>query len=417
MLVGEVDNTRGDLDAALKAYKEAASTTEELLRRDPNNAQRIFDHAQSVFWVGYIAWQRGDAATAKKYFTQYKDYADQLVAIDPENDDWQMEEKYSLTNLGTLELDQGNAAGAEDHFRHALDISLALLAKKPGDSKRIFTAGQAHAWLAVAMVQELNFEGAKNQRLLEIALYQKAAADAPGDIAYLEPQAPAFRNLATIELYQGDLQAAKSYIMRGQSVSGALTDRDPSNTLWQEFAGRDAMLEGQINLFHGELGMARVALNKAVHIGNMLVSTKSDTVAWQRDTLSKAEILLARVAGKSGDKQEAARLAQKALRELQKLSSENDGDIKAIENKTAAIEVLVEIGMRPPQRWAEIVSMLAPIGEHAPPVAQARYAHALAALGRKEDARPIALRLLAAGYRHPDFIRLLNEHPTLVAER
>ncbi len=96
LLLGEVDNTRGNLDAALARYKEAAATTEELLKRNPGSAQQIFDHAQSVFWVGYIAWQRGDAGLAKKQFLQYKDYADQLVAIDPEKDEWRMEVKYAL---------------------------------------------------------------------------------------------------------------------------------------------------------------------------------------------------------------------------------------------------------------------------------------------------------------------------------
>ena len=57
MLLGEVDSARGNLDAALARYKEAVATTEELLRRNPDDEQRIFDHAQSIYWVGDIAWK------------------------------------------------------------------------------------------------------------------------------------------------------------------------------------------------------------------------------------------------------------------------------------------------------------------------------------------------------------------------
>ena len=52
LLVGEIDNSRGDLVSALAAYEAAAATTGEQLRRAPDNPQRMFDHSQSVFWVG-----------------------------------------------------------------------------------------------------------------------------------------------------------------------------------------------------------------------------------------------------------------------------------------------------------------------------------------------------------------------------
>ena len=64
--MGEIANTRGDLDGALGRYREALASTAEQLRRDPDNPQRLFDHAQNVFWVGYIAWQRGQTEQARR---------------------------------------------------------------------------------------------------------------------------------------------------------------------------------------------------------------------------------------------------------------------------------------------------------------------------------------------------------------
>ena len=58
-LMGEVANARGDLDGALRRYQEALAGTAEAVRRYPDDPQRLFDHAQNVFWVGYIAYQRG----------------------------------------------------------------------------------------------------------------------------------------------------------------------------------------------------------------------------------------------------------------------------------------------------------------------------------------------------------------------
>src|SRR5690348_7972835 len=58
-LLGEVADLRGDSSAALKSFREASASTSELLKRWPNDPQRIFDHAQSVYYVGTIALERG----------------------------------------------------------------------------------------------------------------------------------------------------------------------------------------------------------------------------------------------------------------------------------------------------------------------------------------------------------------------
>jgi len=70
-LVAEVRNLRGDSEGALAAFRQTAATTQELLARHPNDGQRIFDHAQSVFWVGQIAWQRGDTAAGIGNLKEY----------------------------------------------------------------------------------------------------------------------------------------------------------------------------------------------------------------------------------------------------------------------------------------------------------------------------------------------------------
>ena len=73
-LIGEIANKRGDLDGALQRYLEALSGTGEALARAPDDEQRIFDHAQNVFWIGYIAWQRGLAGEAEARFVRRLGY-------------------------------------------------------------------------------------------------------------------------------------------------------------------------------------------------------------------------------------------------------------------------------------------------------------------------------------------------------
>jgi hypothetical protein len=83
--MGEDDETRGDHDAALKKFREARRVTGKLLAGSPNDPERIFDHAQSEYFVGSVDYQRGRFAAAKAAFLSYKALADRLVALAPDN--------------------------------------------------------------------------------------------------------------------------------------------------------------------------------------------------------------------------------------------------------------------------------------------------------------------------------------------
>src|SRR5205085_10239748 len=90
-LMGEIAQTRGDLAGAQSRYQEALASTSEALRRYPGDGQRIFDHAQNVFYVGFLADQRNQRSQAEAAFREYKRLADQLVALEPNNKKWKLE--------------------------------------------------------------------------------------------------------------------------------------------------------------------------------------------------------------------------------------------------------------------------------------------------------------------------------------
>lgn len=149
-LVGEVNDQRGNSKAALAAFAQAAATTEELLGRQPYDSKRVFDHAQSVFWVGYTAWEKGDSRTAEANFRQYRQLADRLVASDPRRAEWMAEVGYAAGNLGILLLEAGRFTEATQQFATALAISERAAAARPTDSERQHQLGEGIAWYADA---------------------------------------------------------------------------------------------------------------------------------------------------------------------------------------------------------------------------------------------------------------------------
>ena len=141
-LLGENRDRRGDLAGALSLFQEAAKSTGELLARAPNDPARIYDHAQSVYWVGYVAWRRGHDDEARQAFLDYQRLADRLVAIDPKNAAWRGEVVYANSDLGTVFLADGEAAAAEAAYRRAVDDGERLARAAPDDRGLQFDLAQ-----------------------------------------------------------------------------------------------------------------------------------------------------------------------------------------------------------------------------------------------------------------------------------
>ena len=106
-----------------------SAVADALLARDPANSQRIFDHAQSVYWVGLIAFRRGNFIKAERAFEEYRQLAEQLIGLDPKSDKWRAEIDYAYSNLGTLRFAQGRNAAAAAAFERSLEVSEDVMFK------------------------------------------------------------------------------------------------------------------------------------------------------------------------------------------------------------------------------------------------------------------------------------------------
>ena len=102
--IGEDAEIRGQRDFALEKFRSAHAATARLLAQAPNDPERIFTHAQSEFWIGYVEYQRRRYAAARPAFMAYKALADRLVAIAPGRADYRREAGYAEGNLCSLAL-------------------------------------------------------------------------------------------------------------------------------------------------------------------------------------------------------------------------------------------------------------------------------------------------------------------------
>lgn len=230
MQLGNVDQRRGDLDAALKAFGAAFASTEENLRRAPNDPDRIFDHAQSVFYVGNIDVERGDFERGEKAFHEYYALAQRLVGFDAANPKWRLEVAYATSNLGVLEYRRGAYDSSLPFFEESAAIRGVLAKEAPRDRGIAFAHAGALSWLAYAQLAVGDYAPAIETLKSQLAIYDSFDADFEGvNYESLEKRITAERRLAEAHLGLGDLASARSATERAAKIGESLLARDPEN--------------------------------------------------------------------------------------------------------------------------------------------------------------------------------------------
>jgi tetratricopeptide (TPR) repeat protein len=287
-LVGEVAELRGDSEGALAAFGQAERSTAELLERYPGDPQRLFDHAQSVFWVGYIAWQRKALVDAERYFSEYHRLASALVAIDPEHQAWQDELASALTNLGVLLHGSDRDRDAVPLFRQALQIVAAQAAAAPDDRATQWSLAQAHAWLADALQGSLDLAAARSERRSELDVLDAMLAADGRDAEARQGKAVALRQIAQLDLLAGAPGEAADATRSALAIMETLLAEDPENRFRQELAVVIGNQLAEALMLDGRWPEADPVNRQALDRADALVAADATVRAWRTGALMAA---------------------------------------------------------------------------------------------------------------------------------
>lgn len=295
-VLGEVQNTRGDMDAAQVMFDRASETTGSMLERDPDNTDRIFEHSQSVFWSGYQDWQRGNYASAERFFGTYKEMALKLVAADPTNMDWQTELAYANGNLGTLLLRQMNdPQKALEAFKAALDGFQKVAAATPGDTNALRNVADQYAWIADAHKQfgpvEMVLENRRDQqKVLQdiLALDERHAGALTDKMISLMAE-------ARILGVKGDMEAAHRVLGQAIDLGLELTTSDPTNMRWLAFYGNLLYLRAEWALNAGNVAVAEKHIAEAAGAVAPILASETPSLSRTIDFRYAAGVLWARL--------------------------------------------------------------------------------------------------------------------------
>ncbi len=408
-LVGEVRNLRGDSESALVAFRQAAGATSELLARTPDNADRIFDHAQSVFWVGYIAYERGQSKEAETQFREYKRLAEQLIKLDPKKPEWQMEQSYAESNLGILLFDQGRYAEAEPAFDMGLRLVEAVAAKQPKDPARQLEIGVAINWLAEARENLHRTEDALALYKREIALFQNVLAADPGNSNAKRLLGVAWNGAGGIYANQDRGKEALGAFGSSIAIFKQLRQIEPKNTEWQQ--SEIGSLDWRTStLFHlGRRALSREANDAAVRSVTALAASDPTNADWNIELRSRVDVQTARLDYADGKLESALQRSGSAIKRLRQSGNPESSEVRATLSSLELLrgEILAKLG-RVSEAQAAWQASLDAINQNTSALRSGTLTNRLIALkrlGRKREALTISAELDRRGFRHPAYLR------------
>lgn len=231
--MGEDDETRGDENAALAKFREARRTTAALLAAAPSDPERIFDHAQSEYWIGYADYARDRYQEAKLAWLAYKQLADRMIAIAPRNPKFQRELGYADNNLCLIALKPPkNPTVALQYCSEAL-AHLEIAARQLGPSSDVAAdLATFHAWLADAYLANNDDDHALSHRLVQEKILTGLMESDPKNMNLKKSWIALQRILAYMTAKRGQQAAALARLQKAVVVSDEMIVFDPANKTW-----------------------------------------------------------------------------------------------------------------------------------------------------------------------------------------
>lgn len=399
-LMGEIAFNRGDLDGALRRYRQAYAGTAEALRRHPDVPERMFDHAQSVYWLGEVARQRGAFDQAAAQFKEYGRLAGRMIAADADNPTWQLEGVYAASNLGRVQLDQALYPEAARTFQASVRAMDVLTAAEPANSEYRELLLEALGYHADALDRAGDIDMAIRERNRQLAVLAPYLAQERPDAGLRQKAMIANMHLSLLQFARGETAPALDYAAKAVDIGNRLVELEPSNADWVGRSANTQLSQALLLVRSGRSAEARAAAEQGCEKTNQLL-TRDSTVTYWQENARRCLALKAELASAAGSNSQALYLAGQLLDRIRSdnISSVKDRFALAQAQKLRG-DILWRSGDRAAAKSAWLAGLAAwPKGIPETPRQMAERGEMLRGIGQRAEGMRIASQLAAMGYR------------------
>ena len=173
-ILGQVALDQVNAEKAHLEIQAAYNATEEVLRRQPENEDAIYAHAQSAYWIGRLFFQNKNHLKALEHWQVYNDLCQKIYQKDPTNPKWILEAAWGVSNLGFIKIHLNQLEDANTHLNHAIELNTQLLSIDKSNSEWIKELSNAYMGAANLALEMDNTARAKKWVTKNIELLEQA---------------------------------------------------------------------------------------------------------------------------------------------------------------------------------------------------------------------------------------------------
>jgi len=241
--MGEDDVKLKDYDKALKKFTEAHRVTGALLARDLDNPNRIFRHAQSENWLGYLAYWGKDYAESASRTAKNKSLIKKLMRFPSREADWVQHAGYSFgSECARLLATKAAPKTVLNECLQALAYIEELSRLIPDDKQAISDLANRHAWLADAYFFNKQEKQGFAHRGEQLRLVKSLVDDNPKNHSWAEQWAATQMSYAELLVEHQRDSEAEQYVRNAYTIANQLAELDRNNTKYAELKARLAKM-------------------------------------------------------------------------------------------------------------------------------------------------------------------------------
>ena len=412
--IGDVRITQGRLAEAEPPLLQSLALARSLSARHPDDGQRLYDLAQSHFWVGFVNWRQRRLDDALVHFREYLRLAERLVRIDPANADWQVELASANSNIGSVLEEQGDLDGALERFRATQLIERRLLEKSPDNIGLIRAAASSNNAIGAVLRAKGDLADSLSHHRAELALQEELVRLDPGTAGWRQYLGVSHSRVAMLLEALGQIPAAAAHAEQALAIAADLAASDPENVDWRRELGRSHYRAGTIADAGGRRADAQSHLQQALAILARAAELDPRNPARQRDL---AEVHAARAQHDllEGDVPRAVAAAAAVQEIADRLITKSADDGQAVRLRGVALSLQGRAwaragdGAKARVAWARAASTLEALARASRDYnVLDPWALTLIGLGRLDEAKEVVKALGATGYRHPLFVEAIT---------
>ncbi len=237
--MGEDFDKQGKLEQAEARFQDAHRQTAAILNSHPRNADVVFTHAQSEYWIGYVHYLRKDYRKSAVYWNNYKKQASQLATMPGEKLRGAMELGYANNNLCVLAVDSnGQTSEPARSCGDAVAAQREISALNPSDPAAKLSLANSIAWLADAEENIGKLDRSQNLRNEQLSILEKLLKGDPKNQDYAEFRLTAMTALARLDRKSDRMEGARQRLAWARKIGAELKRHDPNNATWADRLNR-----------------------------------------------------------------------------------------------------------------------------------------------------------------------------------